>query len=189
VLSVSNIYAGLKLGIVPNMALTVILLSYGLWTPLSWLTRGGVRRFGMLENNIAQTTGSAAALVASAGLVGPLPALAIVAQVQPGWGTLALWIVSVCLVGIVVAVAIRHQMVVHENLRFAHGVVCAETLREIHTRGTEATRRVLAFLCGALGGCGVKLTEYVLSRGRSATGLQSAWQVAELHTQGTHLRL
>lgn len=81
VLSACNIYLGLQLGIGINMAIVAILLAYAFWSGLSWLTRGRVRPWGMLENNISQTACSAAALVGSAGLVAAVPALTILTGV------------------------------------------------------------------------------------------------------------
>jgi uncharacterized oligopeptide transporter (OPT) family protein len=149
VLSTCNIYLGLQLGIGINMAVVAILLGYGFWTGISWLSRGQVRPWGMLENNISQTACSSAALVGSAGLVAAVPALTILTGTSLPWHALAVWILSVCLVGIMVAVVLRRQLLLRDNLRFPMGTACAEMLREMHTRGREAVLRVVALLAGA----------------------------------------
>jgi len=154
VLSACNIYLGLQLGIGINMAIVAILLAYAFWSGLSWLTRGRIRPWGMLENNISQTACSAAALVGSAGLVAAVPALTILTGVYLPWHTLSAWILSVCLVGITIAVVLRRQLLLHDNLTFPMGVACAEMLREMHTRGREALTRFAALICGAAAAAG-----------------------------------
>ena len=110
----------------------------------------GVRKFGMLENNINQTACSSDASVSSAGLVAPIPALAMLNGETLGWPFLAMWVFSVCLVGITVAIALRRQMLVEEKLPFPSGIANAEMLREIYARGHEAMARVRWMLSGRL---------------------------------------
>jgi uncharacterized oligopeptide transporter (OPT) family protein len=146
VLSSCNVYLGLKLGIGLNMAITAALLAYGFWAGVHALTPA--RPLGLLENNISLTAATAGASVASAGLVGPIPALTMLTGQALPWYWLMLWIFSVCLVGISVAIGLRRQMILVDKLPFVTGIVTAETLRELYSTGREALRRVLA-LAGA----------------------------------------
>ena len=82
-LSLCNIYAGLKVGWGFNMSIIAVLSSFAIWQPLS--RRFGVGEWGMLENNTCQTTASGAASISSAGLVSAIPALTILTGFQPGW--------------------------------------------------------------------------------------------------------
>lgn len=156
-LSLCNIYSGLKIGWAFNMSITSALLAFAFWRTFQSI--GQCREFGVLENNINQTAASAAASISSAGLVAPIPALTILTGQTLGWGSLALWTYSVCLVGIVVAIGLRRQMVEVEKLPFPSGIANAETLREIHSRGREAMQRVRVLLTGAVVATGVKLVE------------------------------
>ncbi|GEM_PF-312348 len=148
VLCCCNIYTGLKTGFSFNMAITAALLGYGGWTALRGLL--GVRKFGILENNINQTAASAGASVASAGLVAPIPALALLTGQRLPWHWLALWVFSVCMVGIVVAIGLRRQMILVDKLPFAVGIATAETLRELYAKGRQAIRRVVALGAAAV---------------------------------------
>ena len=148
ILSICNIYIGLRVGFVINMSLVAALLGYAFWTGLRGLSGGRIRRWEILENNISQTACSSGAQVASAGLVAPLPALALMTGTTLTWHALALWVFSVCLLGIMVAITIRRQMLLSEKLPFPLGTTSAEMLREIHTRGSEALARVKALLVG-----------------------------------------
>jgi len=149
-LSICNVYTSLKVGWSINMSVTAALLGYGLWTGLRVLSGQRVRHFGILENNINQTACSSGAMVSSAGLVAPIPALAMLTGQTLPWHYLALWVFSVCLVGITVAIALRRQMLLADKLPFPVGIAAAETLREMYARGREAIARVMALACGAV---------------------------------------
>ena len=148
--SASNVYVGLKLGSALGVSLASALLGYGLWSSLRGVSRGRIGRWGILENNISQTASSAAGTAASAGLVSAIPALALLTGQQLAWHWLALWIFSVMLVGIVVAIPMRRQMIVREKLPFPVGIASSEMLRELHARGGEAIARVKMMLSAGL---------------------------------------
>lgn len=148
VLSMCNIYTGLKIGWSFNMSITAALLSYAFWMSLSRLF--GTRPWGILENNINQTACSSGASVSSAGLVAPIPALAMLTGQTLTWHYLALWVFSVCMVGITLAIALRRQMLLVDKLPFALGIASAETLREMYARGSEAIRRAMVLLSSAV---------------------------------------
>ena len=59
VLTPCNVYSGLKIGWSFNMSIVAALLAYGFWN--LGARRLGARPFGLLENNINQTTASSAA--------------------------------------------------------------------------------------------------------------------------------
>lgn len=139
-----NIYSGLKIGWSFNMSIAAGLLGAGFWG----LTRAGVRGrpWGMLENNINQTTASSAASIISGGLVAPIPALTMLTgQVLP-WHFLALWVFAVSILGVIVAAGLRQQMLERENLRFPAGVATAETMKRIHEHGREAAAKLRLLL-------------------------------------------
>ncbi len=147
VLSLCNVYSGLKIGWGFNMSITAALLAYGFWNGAGSLF--GARRFGLLENNINQTAASSAASISSAGLVAPIPALTMMTGQELGYLPLVLWVVAVSLVGVVVAIGLRRQMLVVDKLPFPSGIATAETVREMYARGKEAMARVKMLLLGA----------------------------------------
>lgn len=157
VLSICNVYVGLKVGVSFPMSITAALLGYGLWSGLRGLSGGRIRQWGILENNINQTACSAGASVASAGLVAAIPALTRLTGQTLEWHSLALWVLSVMLVGIVVAIPLRRQMLVVDKLPFPSGIASAEMLREMHVRGAEALARVKMLVSGGLVGAAVTL--------------------------------
>jgi uncharacterized oligopeptide transporter (OPT) family protein len=156
-LSACNVYTGLKIGWGLNMSITAALLSYGFWSAMHGLSGGRIRRWGILENNINQTACSSGAAVSSAGLVAPIPALAMMTGESLTWHYTALWVFSVCLVGITVGIALRRQMLIRDKLRFPFGIAAAETLREMYAEGSEALARVRVLLLGGAAAMAMKL--------------------------------
>lgn len=149
-LSICNVYLGLKIGWGTNVSITGILLAFAMWRTIAVTLGPKAGRFTMLENNINQSACSAAAAVSSAGLVAPIPALTMMTGETLSWPVLSIWVFSVCLVGITVAAGLRRQMIVVDRLPFPSGMACAETLREIYGHGSEAIRRVAVMGGGAL---------------------------------------
>lgn len=158
-LSICNVYLGLKIGWGTNVSITGILIGFAMWRTIAVTFGPKAGRFTMLENNINQSACSAAAAVSSAGLVAPIPALTMMTGDTLSWPVLALWVFSVCLVGITVATGLRRQMIVVDKLPFPGGLACAETLREIYGHGQEAIRRVAVMGLGALAAGLVKFLE------------------------------
>ncbi|MGF1451008.1 MAG: OPT family oligopeptide transporter [Opitutales bacterium] len=146
ILTPCNIYAGLKVGFSVNMSIVAGLISYGLWMGLHRFA--GARYWGIYENNMNQTSASAAASILSAGLVAPIPALTILTGYVFGFPELVFWVFTVSIFGVVVAMGIARQMLEREDLRFPNGVATAETLKEMYASGQEAIAR-LKWLIGA----------------------------------------
>jgi putative OPT family oligopeptide transporter len=155
VLSWANIYSGLKIGWGFNMSITAVLLGLGFWEVISAVFRN--RRFGILENNLNQTAASAGAAISSAGLVAAVPAWTILTGNSLSYAPLALWVLSVGMLGVLVAIAVRRQMLVTENLPFPSGVATAETLKQLHAKGSDAMPRVLTLMGGLVVGAAVKV--------------------------------
>ncbi|MEZ4223668.1 MAG: OPT family oligopeptide transporter [Polyangiaceae bacterium] len=153
-LSLCNIYSGLKIGWGTNMSITAALLGFAFWQVM---TRVAKREpFGIAENTVAQTGASAGASISSAGLVAPIPALTMLTGQTLAWQWLATWVFSVACVGIIVGVGLRRQMLEVDRLPFPFGIATSETLREMYARGAEAMARVKALLFS--GACAAALT-------------------------------
>lgn len=161
VLSLCNIYTGLKVGWGLGMSITSAILAFGFWQ-IARMAFGG-RTFNIFETNISQTAASSGAAISSAGLVAPIPALTMITGQVLGWAPLVAWTFSVCLVGITVAFGIRRQMVEVEKLPFPGGIATGETLKELYAVGTGALARVWMLAGGAVVATVVKLAEHMAS--------------------------
>ncbi|MEO0796215.1 MAG: OPT family oligopeptide transporter [Verrucomicrobiota bacterium] len=149
-----NIYTGLKIGFSFNMSIAAALLSYAWWNGLHRF--GKATHWGLLENNINQTTASSAASILSAGLVAPIPALALISGDTLSYPVLVAWVFVVSFAGIICALAVRRQMLDREALPFPNGVATAETISEIYARGKEAAYRIKLLLGAGILSAGVK---------------------------------
>jgi uncharacterized oligopeptide transporter (OPT) family protein len=149
VLSLCNIYSGLRIGWGFNMSITAALLGWGIW---SALTVGRPHaRFGKLENNLSQTAAAAGAYISSAGFVSAIPAWTMLTGRTLGWGALAVWTFIIGMTGVVVGIGLRKQLIEVDRLPFASGIASAETLEKIHdTSGSAEARPKLLSLLGAL---------------------------------------
>ncbi len=156
-LSVCNIYAGLRVGLGFNMSIAAALLAYGFWTAVHHITGRRVSNLNILENNINQTACSSGASVASAGLIAPIPVLTILTGRTLPWHLLSVWILSVCLIGIIVAIGLRRQMLHVDKLRFPVGIASAEVLQRMYSRGSDAFRRFSVLAISALATAGVQI--------------------------------
>lgn len=146
-----NIYAGLKTGFSVNMSIAAALISYAFWNSLAHY--GMAPRWGLLENNINQTAASSGGNILSAGLVAPIPALALVSGIELSYPVLVVWVFVVSFGGIVCALAVRRQMLDRDALPFPTGVATAETIKEIYSHGKEAAYRIkLLFAAGLFAG-------------------------------------
>lgn len=155
ILTPCNVYSGLKIGWSFNMSIAAALISFAFWkgATRAW----GAPAWGILENNLNQTSASAAASIVSAGLVAPIPALTMLTGRSLTYPLLAAWVLIVSLLGVIVGVGLRRQMLVRDRLPFPAGIATAETLREIHTHGREALRRVQVLLGAGALSAGLKL--------------------------------
>ncbi len=171
VLSLCNIYVGLKIGWGMGMSITAALLGYGLWQLLK-LT-GRVQGLTILETNINQTTASAAASISSAGLVAPIPALTMLTGQTLSWGPLVIWTFSVCMVGIVVSIGLRKQLIEVDKLAFPSGTATAKTLLEIYSHGRQALARLRMLGGMALLAASIKITEF--TAGLQRLSLPGRW--------------
>ena len=147
-LSVCNVYSGLKIGWGFNMSITAVLLSFGFWGLMKALFK--TPDWTILENNINQTGASAAASISSAGLVSAVPALTILDGYQFTWLSLTIWVFLCSSLGVFVAVLFSRQLIHVDKLPFASGVATARTLQEMYAEGKEATGRVWALITGAV---------------------------------------
>jgi OPT family oligopeptide transporter len=151
IMSLSNLYVGLKTGWGIGVAITSCILAFSIFKALQKLFPFWIREeFTILENNTMQSTASAAGYMTSAGLVSAIPALMMLTgKVIPPW-ELILWLSAVSLLGCFMAVPMKRQMINVEQLKFPSGIAAAETLLSMHAKGDEATTKAKSLGFAAL---------------------------------------
>jgi putative OPT family oligopeptide transporter len=143
ILSLTNLYIGLKAGWCFGVAITACILSYASWTGLYRL--GLVRsKMTILENNCMQSTASSAGYSTGGTLVAAFAAYVMIhGHCLPIPLTLA-WIFFLAVLGVTMAIPMKRQMINIEQLRFPSGIAAAETLRALHSHGEKGTRAAQA---------------------------------------------
>jgi len=145
VLSLTNLYIGLKAGWAFGVAITACILSYSIWTGL---LRVGIARSPMtiLENNCMQSTASAAGYSTGGTLISAFAAYIVLnadKPMMPLWLMMA-WVFCLAVLGVTMAIPMKRQMINIEQLRFPSGVAAAETLRALHSTGEKGMRSARA---------------------------------------------
>jgi len=141
-----NMYLGLRIGITEGGSLLAAILSFGLFTAMK-----PRKPFSVLETNISQTAGSGAgSMPSAAGLLAPIPAMAMLGEPVP-WYALLWWSLAVAYLGVFFAVPLRRHYVVIEKLRFPTGTATANTIVAMYAKAGEALAQARVLLI--VGGC------------------------------------
>ena len=141
VVTCMNLYIALKIGWSFGGSIIASIVGYSLFKVLNLRSP-----YTLLENNITQTAGSAAGSMSSAaGLLAPIPALALLGFDIPLEG-LFYWALATAFMGVMFAVPLRRQYVVIEKLRFPSGTATAHTINSLYASGDEALRKAKTLL-------------------------------------------
>ena len=122
----SSLYLVLKVGLTVSASIPVAVISLTLFRLLS---RAGGRDASILENNIAQTAGSAGESIAF-GIGVTMPAILILGFELELMRVL-LVAATGALLGILMMIPLRRTLIVreHDNLKYPEGTACAEVLK------------------------------------------------------------
>ncbi len=143
VLSLTNIYIGLKAGWAFGVAITACILSYAIWT--SFYRVGLVRtKMTILENNCMQSTASSAGYSTGGTLVSAFSAYLMLGNPDLSIPIMMGWVFFLAVLGVTMAIPMKRQMINVEQLRFPTGIAAAETLNALHSTGTQGMRSARA---------------------------------------------
>ena len=143
VLSLTNLYIGLKSGWGFGVAITACILSYAIWSGLYGLGFAKTK-MTILENNCMQSTASAAGYSTGTTLVSAFSAFVLITGHQLPLGLTFAWVFFLAILGVTMAIPMKRQMINVEQLRFPSGVAAAETLRALHSHGAKGMRAAKA---------------------------------------------
>jgi OPT family oligopeptide transporter len=178
-LSLTNLYIGLKAGWGFGVAITACILSYAIWTSLY---RTGLARTPMtiLENNCMQSTASSAGYSTGGTLISAFAAYMLLNDSTLPLPTMIAWVFFLSVLGVTMAVPMKRQMINLEQLRFPSGIAAAETLRALHSVGDTGMRSARALgWAGALAIASKFWAEgLVLVSGKLAPFMITSWVTA-----------
>src|ERR1700740_91808 len=115
VLSLTNLYIGLKAGWGFGVAITASILSYAIWTSL---LKVGIARTPMtiLENNCMQSTASAAGYSTGGTLISAFAAYILINRDTMPLPMMLAWVFFLALLGVTMAIPMKRQMINIEQL-------------------------------------------------------------------------
>ena len=154
-LSLTNLYIGLKAGWGFGVAITACILSYAIWTALH---RVGLARTPMtiLENNCMQSAASSAGYSTGGTLISAFAAWMLINDAAMPLGEMLAWVFLLSVLGVTMAIPMKRQMINVEQLRFPSGIAAAETLRALHATGEGGLRSARALGWAGLLALGTK---------------------------------
>lgn len=153
VMSISNLYVGLKTGWGLGVTITACIIAYAVFNALEAIVPAYRKRpFTILENLTMSSAASAAGYISSAGLVSSIPALYMATGRVLTWWEMMLWLGAVAPLGVCMAIPLKRQLINIDQLPFPSGIATAETLKGIHAAGIEAMQKAKALLWSALAG-------------------------------------
>lgn len=149
VLSLTNIYIGLKAGWGFGVAITACILSYAIWTGLHKMHLAKTQ-MTILENNCMQSTASAAGYSTGGTLISAFAAFIMINNQTLPFSIMLAWVFFMAILGVTMAVPMKRQMINVEQLRFPSGIAAAETLRALHAIGQKGMRAAKALSISGL---------------------------------------
>jgi putative OPT family oligopeptide transporter len=143
ILSLTNLYIGLKAGWGFGVTITACIVSYAVW---SIFLRLGLAKTPMtiLENNCMQSTSSAAGYSTGATLISAFAAYLMINGHPVPLGLTLAWVFFLAVLGVTMAIPMKRQMINTEQLRFPTGIATAETLRALYSKGERAVQSARA---------------------------------------------
>lgn len=161
VLSLSNLYVGVKIGAGFGVAITAVVLAFTMFKVLSRVGLGS--EISLLENNCMQSIASSAGYMTS-GLISTLPAyMTVTGEGIPQWQAIC-WLIAVALLGVLFAFPMKRRLINDEQLAFPEGRAAGVLMNGLH-EGGEAE----GFLKGK-----------ILAAGAIVAGIATAFQSSKL---------
>jgi uncharacterized oligopeptide transporter (OPT) family protein len=165
-LALGNLYMGLKTGWWDTGHVTATLIG----AALAAATTRRAGPLGALEHNVVQTAAtSVGAAPATFGLLGAVPALALLGIDPPLWAVLALGL-SGAVLGILWALALRRRLLEEEKLPFPTGVATAQVIGALRA-GAGATARAVGLAATGVTAAAVTLLRDVAGLVPAASAL------------------
>ena len=143
ILSLTNLYIGLKAGWGFGVTITACILSYAVWSVFLRLGLAKTR-MTILENNCMQSTASAAGYSTGTTLVSAFAAYFMINNQALPLGLTFAWVFFLAVLGVTMTIPMKRQMINVEQLRFPTGIATAETLRALYSKGQRAVQSARA---------------------------------------------
>jgi uncharacterized oligopeptide transporter (OPT) family protein len=147
VLSLTNLYVGIRTGWTLGVGITSVILSFALFKLVAKLGVG--REMTILENNAMQSIATSAGYM-TAPMMASMPAyMMVTGQVVPMWHTFW-WIVCLSLLGVLFAFPLKKRFINDEQLPFPEGRAAGIVLSNLHAdQGNDGIFKAKLLMVGA----------------------------------------
>lgn len=148
ILSLTNLYIGIKTGWTLGVGITSVILSYAVFKILASLKMGD--EMTVLENNAMQSIATSAGYMTQP-LMASLPAyMMVTGQIIPQWQAFC-WMVTLSLMGVLFAFPLKKRYINDEQLPFPEGYAAGVVLDNLHeSSGKEGLQKAKLLGWGAL---------------------------------------
>jgi len=159
VMSMSNLYIGLKTGWALGVGITACILSYSIGKIFNL-------KMSVLEGNCMQSTASSAGYSTGGTMVSAVAAYLMLTGHHMEWPTLVMWTFFLAMLGVFLAIPMKRQMIDIDQLRFPSGIAAAETLKSLHSEGEDARQKAQALAAaGGISAVWKIVVEFLGARG------------------------
>lgn len=151
VLSLTNLYVGIRTGWTLGVGITSVILSFTMFKVLSKLKLGN--EMTILENNAMQSVATSAGYM-TAPLVSSIPAYMLVTQqVVPSYQT-TIWIILLSIMGVLYAFPLKKRFINDEQLPFPEGYAAGIVMDSLHSNSGPDGQEEGIFKAKLLGASG-----------------------------------
>jgi uncharacterized oligopeptide transporter (OPT) family protein len=130
VLSLTNLYVGIKTGWTLGVGISSVILSFAIFKVISKLKIG--KEMSILENNAMQSVATSAGYM-TAPLISAIPAYMLVTGNLISMEHTMIWIILLSILGVLFAFPLKKRFINDEQLPFPEGYAAGVVLQNLHT--------------------------------------------------------
>ncbi|WII72608.1 OPT/YSL family transporter [Bdellovibrio sp. 22V] len=147
ILSLTNLYIGIKTGWTLGVGISSVILSYAFFKLMSKLKLGS--HMTILENNAMQSIATSAGYM-TAPMMASIPAyMMVTGEVIPMWQTFW-WIVALAILGVLFAFPLKKRFINEEQMPFPEGYAAGVVLDSLHSEeGKQGMFKAKLLMAGA----------------------------------------
>ena len=146
ILSLTNLYVGIKTGWTLGVGITSVILSYALWKAFSKFNLGS--EMTLLENNAMQSIATAAGYMTGPLISSITAYMMVTGHVIPLYQTFT-WIIFISFLGVLFAFPLKKRFINDEQHPFPEGKACGIVMDGLHSEdeadGRTKTRLLIIF--------------------------------------------
>ena len=133
-LSITNLYVGAKAGWSLGVAITAVILGYVFFKALE--KTGLVGNYNVLESNILQSIACSAGYM-NGPLIASMAAYMIITEHVIPWWQMIMWLIGLCILGVLFAFPLKRRFINEEQLPFPEGRAAGVVMDTLHSEDTS----------------------------------------------------